>query len=75
MACFAPIYYLIHRTMPDGSEGLLMAADVSTAVADAAVAAASGAWTAEKITQGRDVVLEGEALREAIARVGRREAA
>jgi hypothetical protein len=75
MACFVPIYYLIHRTMADGSEGLLMEPDVPTALADAALAAQAGTWTVQRITQGRDVVLEGEALREAIARLGCRQAA
>ncbi len=75
MACFAPIYFLIHRTMADGSEGLLMEPDVPTALADAAVAERRGAWKVDRITQGRDVILEGDELRAALARIDMREAA
>lgn len=64
MSCFAPIGYLLHRTRVDGTEGLLMAPDLATAVRDAA---ADEGWTAQQITRGRDVVLEGDALQEAIA--------
>ncbi|MBN8926729.1 MAG: hypothetical protein J0H19_08900 [Rhodospirillales bacterium] len=64
MSCFAPIGYLLHRTRADGTEGLLMAPDLATAVRDAAM---GEGWTAQQITCGRDVVLEGDALRAAIA--------
>lgn len=65
MACGVPICYLVHRRMADGSEGLLMAPDLATALRDAATAGAG--WTAERITFGRDIVLEGEALQRAVA--------
>jgi hypothetical protein len=64
MACSIPICFLIHRTMADGSDGLLMAPDLTTALADAAQA--NGAWTAQRITLGQETVLEGEALAQAI---------
>lgn len=67
MACFPPICYLLHRVMPDGTKGLLMAPDLPTALADAADAERTGAWHATHITLGRDIVLEGDALRAAIA--------
>ncbi|MDR3532954.1 MAG: hypothetical protein P4L90_20650 [Rhodopila sp.] len=41
-----------------------MAADLATALSDAAVA--GDAWTAQRITLGKETVLEGEALRRAI---------
>jgi hypothetical protein len=64
MTCSVPICFLIHRTMADGSEGLLMAPDLATALVDAAQA--GGAWTAERISLGRETVLEGDALAQAI---------
>jgi hypothetical protein len=64
MACSVPFCFLIHRTMADGSEGLLMAPDLSTALADAA--RAGGAWEAQRITLGKDTILEGEALAVAV---------
>lgn len=70
MACSVPIYFLLHRIMPDGSETFLMEPDVPTAVTEAAKAERNGAWRAVAITQGRETILEGDALREAIARVG-----
>ena len=72
MACFAPINFMLERTFPDGSQGLLIAPDLRTALADSAEAAASGAWRADRISQGRDFVLEGEALAIAIAEVAAR---
>ncbi|MBN8875104.1 MAG: hypothetical protein J0H67_19885 [Rhodospirillales bacterium] len=63
MSCFAPVGYLLHRIRVDGTEGLLMAPDLPTAIADAA---AGDGWVAQRITRGREVVLEGEALRHAI---------
>ncbi len=68
MACPVPICFLIDRTMADGSEGLLMAPDLSTALADAAHA--NGTWTAKRITLGKEVILEGEALALAIREAG-----
>ena len=67
MACSVPICFLIHRLMADGSEGLLMAPDLSTALADAAHA--GGTWEAQRITLGQEVVLEGRALAQAIQEV------
>ena len=64
MACSEPICFLIHRTMADGSDGLLMAPDLGTALAD--VAQANGTWTAQRITLGRETVLVGEALARAV---------
>ena len=64
MTCSVPICFLIHRTMADGSDGLLMAPDLATALADAAHA--DGVWTAQRITLGRETVLEGDALTRAI---------
>ena len=69
MPCSAPICYLIHRIMADGAAGLLMAQDLSTALADAAQAERDGTWYAAAITLGRETILEGDALREAIERV------
>jgi hypothetical protein len=57
--------------MPDGSDALLMEPDVQTACQDAALAERDGAWRAERITQGRATILEGEALRAEIARYAR----
>ena len=70
MACSVPIYFLLHRIMPDGSETFLMEPDVPTALAEAAQAERSGAWRAVAITQGRETILDGDELRQAIARVG-----
>lgn len=64
MGCSVPICVLIHRTMADGSDGLLMAPDLATALTDAA--GAKGAWTARSITSGSEILLEGEALARAI---------
>jgi hypothetical protein len=49
MACSEPIYYLLHREAPDGSEGLLMEPDLASALADAA----DPAWRPVRITFGR----------------------
>ena len=65
MACSIPICLLIHRRMSDGSDGLLMAPDLATALAD--IAGAGGAWTAERITYGLETVLEGTALAAAVS--------
>ncbi|HBK04723.1 MAG TPA: hypothetical protein DDZ81_02540 [Acetobacteraceae bacterium] len=51
--------------MADGSEGLLMAPDLATALAD--IAGAGGVWTAERITLGPETVLEGAALATAVS--------
>jgi hypothetical protein len=66
MACSVPIYYLLHRRSAAGETGFLMEPDLPTALADAAQGEAEG-WTALSITLGRETVLEGEALRAAIA--------
>ena len=68
MACSVPIYYLLHRAMPDGTETFLMEPDVLTACQDAARAEQAGEWRATSITQGRTTILEADALREEIAR-------
>jgi hypothetical protein len=65
MACSVPICFLIHRIMADGSEGLLMAPDLATALADAAHS--DGAWQVQRITLGQEVILEGKALAAAVA--------
>lgn len=67
MACFAPTYYLVERTLADGTQGLLVQPDLPTALSEAAAAAQDGSWRADRISQGRDFVLEGEALVTAIA--------
>jgi hypothetical protein len=64
MACSVPIYYLLHREAADGTEGLLMEPDLATALDDAI---ADPAWRPVRITFGRQVVLEGDALAAAIA--------
>lgn len=69
MTCSPPICYLLHRLRADGSSGMLMAPDLATALADAA---AGDGWTPERITLGRETVLEGEALRQAIAEAAAR---
>ena len=65
MTCSVTICFLIHRIMADGSDGLLMAPDLATALSDAAQA--GGAWQAQRITLGRETVLEGPALQQAIS--------
>jgi hypothetical protein len=67
MACSVPIYYLLHRIARDGSPGMLMEPDMASALADAARGEQDGSWRAESITLGRETVLQGEALRAAIA--------
>jgi hypothetical protein len=67
MACSIPTCVLIERIMPDGSETLLMATDLSSALTEAAQAHATGAWFANRVVMGRDAVLEGDALAEAIS--------
>jgi len=67
MACSVPICYLLHRVAADGSPGMLMEPDLASALADAARGERDGAWRAESITLGRDTVLDGAALRAAIA--------
>jgi phosphomannomutase len=67
MACSIPACVLIERTMPDGSETLLMATDLPSALAEAAQARATGEWFASRVVLGRDAVLEGGALAEAIS--------
>jgi len=52
--------------MADGSEGLLMASNLTSALSDIARAQEDGSWRADRITLGRDVVLEGKALRDAV---------
>jgi hypothetical protein len=71
VTCSIPICVLIERTMPDGSETLLMAPDLPTALSDAVLAQASGAWTARRMVLGRDAVLQDDALAEAIATASR----
>ena len=63
MACSVPIYYLLERIAADGGESLLMEPDLATALADAA----DPAYRPVRITFGRQIVLEGEALAAAIA--------
>jgi hypothetical protein len=75
VACSIPIYYLIHRTMADGSEGLLMAMELPSALHEIACAEESGAWWAQRITRGRDTVFEGESLRRAVTQAAPRRAA
>ena len=70
MVCFVPIAVLIERRMPDGSDALLLAPDLPTALADAVQAEASGAWVAHRLVMGRDSVLEGDALRQALRDAG-----
>ena len=64
MACSAPICYLLHRQAADGSEHLLMAPDLPTALDDAG---SDPALRAVRITFGRQIVLEGAELETAIA--------
>jgi hypothetical protein len=64
MACSVPIYYLLHREAADGSEGMLMEPDLASALDDAV---SDPAWRPVRITFGRQIVLEGEALATAIA--------
>lgn len=63
MACSVPIYYLLHRLSPDGAEGLLMEPDLASALADAT----DPAWRPLRVTFGRQTVLDGEELANAIA--------
>lgn len=72
MTCSPPICYLLHRVYPDGTDGMLMEPDLAAALADAAQAERDGAWRAERITLGREIVLETEALRVAIAEIRQR---
>jgi len=67
MACFAPSYYMLERTMADGSQGLLVQPDLATALSESAAAERAGEWVADRISQGKGFVLEGDALRTAIA--------
>jgi len=64
VACSVPIYYLLHRESPDGSESLLMEPDLASALTDAV---SDPAWRAVRITFGRQTVLEGVELETAIA--------
>jgi len=66
MACSVPICYLLHRTAPDGSMGLLMEPDLPSALADAARGQQDGFWHADSITIGRETVLQGGPLQAAI---------
>jgi hypothetical protein len=68
MSCSAPIYYLLHRVHADGHTGLLMAPDLETALSDAR---AGDGWTPERITLGRETILEGDALRQRLAELER----
>lgn len=65
MACSIPISLLIHRRIADGTEALLMARDLATAFAD--IADAGDLWTAERLTLGSEIILEGEALKAAVS--------
>jgi hypothetical protein len=64
MTCSIPLCLLIHRRMADGSRGLLMAPDLATALTD--IIQAGDAWIAERITFGKETVLDGEALEQAV---------
>lgn len=66
MTCSMPIFHLLHVVYADGSAGLRMEPDLDAALADAAEAERTGAWRAERLTLGREIVLEGEALRAGI---------
>ncbi len=61
--------------MADGSQGLLVQPDLATALHESAAAERAGAWVADRISQGKGFVLEGDALREAITEAARRIAA
>jgi hypothetical protein len=65
MACSVPICFLLHRESADGAENLLMEPDLPSALDDAA---SDPAWIAIRITFGRQIVLEGDALIAAIAK-------
>ena len=67
MACFATVGYLLEYVGTDGRNGLLMCIDLAGALADAAAGEREGRWCATRISSGRDDVLEGEALRTALA--------
>jgi hypothetical protein len=64
MTCSIPLGLLIQRRMDDGSVGWLMAPDLSTALCD--IIQAGDTSTAERITLGRETVLEGEKLAQAV---------
>jgi hypothetical protein len=64
MGCSVPICFLLHRESADGAENLLMEPDLPSALDDAA---SDPAWRAIRITFGRQIVLEGDALMTAIA--------
>ncbi len=66
MTCSMPIFHLLHIVHADGTAGLRMEPDLAAALAEAAAAERGGSWRAERITLGRDTVLEGEALRAAL---------
>ena len=66
MACSIPIFYLMDIVYADGTTGLRMEPDLAAALAEAAEAEQAGAWRAERITLGRETVLEGDALRQEI---------
>lgn len=70
MACSVPIYYLLHRIGADGTTGLLMEPDLSSALEDAVRGEREGSWRAHSITLGRETVLEGASLRQAMAERG-----
>jgi hypothetical protein len=64
MACSVPICYLLHRESENGADSLLMEPDLPSALTDAV---SDPALRPVRITFGRQVVLEGEALLAAIA--------
>jgi len=66
MTCSIPINCLMEIVYPDGSAGLRMEPDLASALAEAATAQSTGAWRAERITMGRETLLEGLALRREI---------
>ncbi|HVZ08311.1 hypothetical protein [Rhodopila sp.] len=70
MACFVPICVMIERTMPDGSKTFLLAPDLDTALADCVQAQVSGEWTVTRLVLGRESVLEGDALAQALKDAG-----
>lgn len=66
MTCSMPINCLMEIVYPDGSAGLRMEPDLASALVEAAAAQSAGAWRAERITMGRETLLEGLALRREI---------
>jgi hypothetical protein len=64
MTCSIPLCLLIQRRLADGSQGWLMAPDLSSALSD--IIQAGDAWTAERITLGQETILEGEELAQAV---------